>query len=423
MERSRGRSRGFVVRTRWCVILTLALGAVAAPVAAATVSVRVQGSELLITGGSDNEQVGVGFDATSGTFKARATDIAVGPGCAQDIPEAVVNATLFPRGATCTIPGATAIRAELGDGNDLFISGTAMPNVGDEFAVAMFVNGGPGNDRIVTSGGNDVIDGGPGDDTPDGSLGDDQITGGAGDDQISDNLGNDVIVGGGDPRDFIYAMASPDGADRWNGGIASYQRRVNGLNLSIDGRANDGEVGEGDNLGSGIFRIIGGDASDVITGGPRADIIEGRLGNNRIDGRGGADILIGDRNRGFVKIPPPGREFATGVPTGTRANTLLGGSGADRLFGDAGPDKLNGGSGVDVVTGNGGDDMLIGGGGADRLIGGDGNDRLFAADGFVDFLSCGRGRDRVASADRARRVDRLDRLARNRCEFGTSGLR
>ncbi len=411
------------MRTRWCVILTAALGAIAAPVAGAAVSVSVQGSELRIVGTSENEEVGVGFDATSGTFKARATDIAAGAGCVANIPAAVVNAISFPAGATCTIPGASAIRADLGDGNDLFVSGTAMPNVGDEFTVPMFVNGGAGNDRIVTSGGNDVIDAGPGDDTPDGSLGDDQITGGPGDDQISDNLGNDVIVGGGDPRDFIYALASPDGADRWDGGIASYQRRVNGLNLSIDGRANDGELGEGDNLGPGIFRIIGGDGSDVIAGGPRADIIEGRLGDNRIDGRGGADILIGDRNRGFVKIPPPGRDFPTSVVPGRRANTLLGGSGADRLFGDAGPDKLNGGSGADTLSGLGGADILIGGGGADRLVAGDGADQLFAADGFVDFLSCGKGRDRVRSADRGRRVDRLDRLARNRCEFGTNGLK
>jgi Ca2+-binding RTX toxin-like protein len=405
------------------VFLASALAAVAAPAAGAAVSVRVQGSELLIAGTSENEEFGVGFDAASGTLKTRATDIAAGAGCVANIPAAVMNGVSFPAGATCTVPGATAVRADLGDGNDLFVSGTAMPNVGDEMTIPMFVNGGSGNDRIVTSGGNDVIDSGPGDDTPDGSLGDDQITGGPGDDQISDNLGNDVIVGGGDPRDFIYALPSADGADRWDGGIAVYLRRVNGVNLSIDGRANDGEFGEGDNLGPGIFRIIGGDGSDVITGGPRADIIEGRLGDNRIDGRGGADILIADRNRGFVKIPPPGRDVPTGVVPGRRANRLLGGSGADRLFGDAGPDKLNGGSGPDILTGLGGADILIGGGGADRLVAGDGPDQLFAADGFVDFLSCGRGRDNVRSADRGRRIDRLDRLARNRCELGTKGLR
>ena len=328
---------GFVARARWSVIVT-----------GAAVSVSVQGSELQIVGSADNDEVGVGFDAASGKFRARATDIAAGAGCVVDIPPIVVNAVAYPAGATCTISGVvTAIRADLGDGNDLLNSGVSFPDVGDDFTVPMIVDGGAGNDRLVTSSGNDVIDGGAGDDTPDGSLGDDQITGGAGDDQIYDNLGNDVISGGGDPRDFIYAFRIADGADRWSNGIASYQRRINSLSLSLDGGANDGEFGEGDNLGAGIHRVIGGDGNDAIVGSSGADILEGWLGNNRLDGRAGADILIGDRNRGFVKMPPPGLVPPIGVALGTQANLLIGGPGADRLFGDVGPDRLLGGSGAD----------------------------------------------------------------------------
>ncbi len=415
-----------MARARWYVIVTAAIVAVAAPVAGAAVSVSVQGSELRIVGSADNDEVGVGFDAASGKFRARATDIAAGAGCVVDIPPVVVNAVAYPAGATCTIPGGvTAIRADLGDGNDLLNSGVSFPDVGDEFTVPMIVDGGAGNDRLVTSSGNDVIDGGAGDDTPDGSLGDDQITGGAGDDQIYDNLGNDVISGGGDPRDFIYAFRIADGADRWSNGIASYQRRTNSLSLSLDGGANDGEFGEGDNLGAGIHRVIGGDGNDAIVGSSGADILEGWLGNNRLDGRAGADILIGDRNRGFVKMSPPGLVPPTDVPLGTQANLLIGGPGADQLFGDVGPDRLLGGSGADLLAGGRGADVLIGGRGADRLIGGDGADQLVARDGFVDRLSCGKGRDRVRTADRGRRPDRLDLggSARNRCEIGADGLR
>lgn len=145
---------GFVARARWSVIVTAAIGAVAAPVAGAAVSVSVQGSELQIVGSADNDEVGVGFDAASGKFRARATDIAAGAGCVVDIPPIVVKAVAYPTGATCTIPGVvTAIHAELGDGNDLLNSGVSFPDVGDDFTVPMIVDGGAGNDRLVTSSG------------------------------------------------------------------------------------------------------------------------------------------------------------------------------------------------------------------------------------------------------------------------------
>lgn len=415
------------MRSRWSVVVLAVLCAIAAPVAGAAVSVSVQGSELRIVGSADNDEVGVGFDAATGLFRARATDIAVGAGCVADIPAVEVNAVAYPPGATCTISGgATAILADLGAGNDLLNTGPYFPGVGDEFTVPMIVTGGDNNDRLVTSYGNDVINGGAGDDTPDGSLGDDQINGGAGNDQINDHLGNDVIDGGGDARDFIQAFLVVDGADRWSNGVASYQRRRNVLSITLDGTANDGELGEGDNLGPGIRRVIGGEGDDTIVGGSGADILEGWLGSNRLDGRAGADILIGDRNRGFVDIPPPRLVSSIVVAPVTRTNLLIGGPGADQIFGDTGPDKLTGGSGADTLVGGGGADLLIGGRGADRMSGGDGADQFVARDGSVDRLTCGRGRDRVLSADRGRRPDRLAlgrSASRNRCEIGAQGLR
>ena len=89
---------------RYGVVLAI-FGAIAAPVAGAAVSVSVQDSELRIVGSADNDEVGVGFDAATGLFRVRATDIAVGAGCVGDIPAVVVNAVAYPAGATCTIPG------------------------------------------------------------------------------------------------------------------------------------------------------------------------------------------------------------------------------------------------------------------------------------------------------------------------------
>lgn len=412
------------MRMKWCVVASIAVACGGSSLAGAAVPVAVNGTELSITGSKNDDEVGIGIDPVTGVVRVRATDVVAGAGCIADIPPTVVNAVNFPGGVTCTLAaGPTAIRASLGDGNDLLSAGDAFPGVGAAFTVPMFVNGDGGNDRIVTSSGNDVIDSGPGDDTPDGSLGDDQINGGPGDDQIYDNLGNDVISGGGDPRDFIYAFSSADGADRWSQGIASYQRRAAALRLSLDGVANDGEPGESDNLGPGITRVIGGDGADVIIGNARANIIEGGPGNNVIDGRAGSDILIADRNRRFVALEPPGldRTAPPGAPS-RGANLLMGGAGSDRLFGSRGNDRLLGGSGADRLSGQQGADRLIGGGGRDVMSGGDGADQLVARDGAVDALNCGRGRDRLLTADRGAVRDIINRSARNRCEFGTTGL-
>lgn len=78
---------------------------------------------------------------------------------------------------------------------------------------------------------------------------------------------------------------------------------------------------------------------------------------------------------------------------------LRGGSGDDCIRGGRGDDKLRGGKGDDELSGSSGDDRLAGGPGSDLLRGGRGADVVVARDGQSDRINCGKGPDRVKSAD------------------------
>lgn len=91
--------------------------------------------------------------------------------------------------------------------------------------------------------------------------------------------------------------------------------------MTIDGLANDGESGEGDDVRSSVEKVWGGS---------------------------GPDTLIGSAAR----------------------NALIGGAGNDTLNGGLGLDSLDGADGDDHLDGGRGEDTLIGGPGFDVLDGG-----------------------------------------------------
>ena len=84
----------------------------------------------------------------------------------------------------------------------------------------------------------------------------------------------------------------PDGADVCKGGsgvdTAAYATRSTPLSLTNDGAANDGAAGEGDNIGTDVENLTGGQAADTITT-PRtgANIASGGAGNDTLDVRDG----------------------------------------------------------------------------------------------------------------------------------------
>ncbi len=234
------------------------------------------------------------------------------------------------------------------------------------------LTGGGGDDEIDAYAGNDTIDGGDGNDKLDGGLGNDTVLGGNGDDAVDgdgyEDPGADVIDGGAG-YDYFEGWSQPDKLDR--------QPTVA---LTLDGVADDGRPGEGDNVTNVEdfqMYVVGS-----LTGsdGPEKLVIynPGNSGSSTLIGRGGDDELVGN-------------DFD------------------DSVDGGAGSDHVEGGLGNDTVTGGPGRDTIYGDATASRCTYYSckipyGNDVIDARDGEADNVDCGIGEDRAA-------VDAIDTVA------------
>ncbi|MDK3020667.1 Hint domain-containing protein [Pseudodonghicola flavimaris] len=179
-----------------------------------------------------------------------------------------------------------------------------------------FVDGGDGNDTIITGDDDDIIYGGAGNDVIDAGLDDDYIEGGDGDDFIVGGEGSDEIHGG-DGDDTIYGGLDPAYPDY--------------MNIPDDGSAGDPDPV----TDNGMDVIYGGAGNDTIYGQDDDDYIEGGDGDDYIDG-------------------------------GVDDDTLLGGAGSDTLIGGQGSDTMSGGDDRDSFYGvTDGDDVDGGAGGDD----------------------------------------------------------
>ena len=137
-------------------------------------------------------------------------------------------------------PGSAAVQVQGGAGAD-DLDGTAN---------ADSMSGGDDGDTIFAGGGGDTIDGGAGSDYLDDGPGDDTVSGGPNDDNLTVGSGRDSFAGG-------------DGSD-----AADYSPRTAPVTITLDGVADDGEVGEGDNVGADVEEASGGSGADRIVGNP-----------------------------------------------------------------------------------------------------------------------------------------------------------
>lgn len=316
---------------------------------------------------------------------------------------------------------------------------TADTMIGDDFgAVAAndILTGRGGDDRMIGGDGNDTLDGGAGNDFFDGDPGNDIINGGPGFDRLGTG-------------------STADGADTFNGGTESdavdYRSRTTAVTLSANGVADDGEAGEGDNVGADVEQLTGGPGddtisgsssqggslqgdvgNDVLTGGSSNDSINGGNGNDTITGGAGNDSMSGGAGTDTLDGGPgdddvnastfDGADIYRGGPGNDRANyangasgpltitldgvandgvagendnvatdieDVVGGSFDDTITGSAAANELEGGAGNDVLKGLGGSDGLSGDRGRDNLDGGTG----------IDALSGGAGVDTIRSRD------------------------
>ena len=264
---------------------------------------------------------------------------AVGPECVSQDPH-TARCSYDPACVTC----GSGLDFVLRDRRDtIHLAGRRDTGIG------VNVRAGPGRDRVTSKWFSLYAAGGSGDDV---------ILGGAGWDLLDGGVGSDLVNGRGG-----------------SGDTATYVGRSEGVTVTLDARANDGERDERD-------RVI----AENVDGGEGADVLVGDGEPNTISGEGGDDTIVGGRS----------------------GDSLVGGAGADRLDGGRG-------RGNDALLGDDGDDQLLGRAGADRLRGnngaddhrcGPGDDYAESYDfgvgrpmdeGISDSIRCGSGRDTVTA--------------------------
>jgi len=150
------------------------------------------------------------------------------------------------------------------------------------------------------------------------------VSGGAGDDVLAGGaavIANNVLNGG--PGNDTFLQGVNTNAEAMNGGdgidTADYSMRSVDLDVSLNATADDGALGENDNVGNSVEILKGGSGNDLLSA---------------------AATLLTDV-------------------------VLIGNGGKDTLTGGGGNDDLCGGAGDDLLVENLGNDFLVGGTGAD----------------------------------------------------------
>jgi Ca2+-binding RTX toxin-like protein len=288
--------------------------------------------------------------------------------------------------------------------------------VAPEGGLPINLEGRAGNDSLVGSQYQDVIDGEDGNDTLIGGAGSDILKGGAGDDILNPSYsqGSTDTVDGGDGNDLLQVdysnkTSASVGIDLGfqNNNVIYHRAGTNGDNyelvkfsnierFDITGTQYD-DVFEGR---SGNDTFNGGAGSDILKGGAGDDILNpgySQGSTDTVDGGDGNDLLqvdytsktdggihvglyntnnIWNRVTGqiLVNVSNVENDNITGtqyddVFEGNPGNdTFNGGAGNDLLYGGLGTDTLDGGLGTDTLDGGLGTDTLIGGAGDDTYI-------------------------------------------------------
>jgi Ca2+-binding RTX toxin-like protein len=362
--------------TKTLIAALAAATALLAPAVSQAATVSLDSGTIVYRGG-DGEGLGL-FVSTFQPWGDENTYLLLDDDVAQTIASGpCFKSEGYDPSVLCPLDASLPLRVEGGGGNDSITIGSSIPdakpiavdgNAGNDEIEDVYLSnagrsltGGPGNDAILGYGGNDSIDGGDGNDIVDGGVGDDQVRGGAGDDEMwGDHYkepGADLLDGG----------PGTDTTEEW--GIPSDLTSQPRTSVTLDGVANDGRPGEGDNV-VGIERIRVSVVGDYVgtDGGEEIKVINpGNEGPSSLAGRGGDDVLVAE-------------DF---------------------------DDAVDGGAGNDVVEGGHGNDTVTGGPGRDTIYGDAtsshcswysckipwGNDTVQARDGEVDNIDCGIGTD------------------------------
>jgi Ca2+-binding RTX toxin-like protein len=214
--------------------------------------------------------------------------ITPGAGCVNPAGDATV--------AICHPADVAAVLVYVADGNDTVVIHT------DIHVTAVEVHGGSGNDLLYND--------------PYKSYLTVRLFGEAGDDNLVDNWWGEhhAQLYGGDGNDHLSCSQTANnwgselyggsGADIFAGKcMIDYSDRTTHVNVSIDGIANDGAPGEGDNVQTSVLGLFGGSGNDVFSstvktlliGNDGADWLFGSDFNDTLwaDDGAGVDIVFG----------------------------------------------------------------------------------------------------------------------------------
>lgn len=189
-------------------------------------------------------------------------------------------------------------------GGGVFISLNASPDdgvAGEGDSVSNDIEvviGSPYADTLIGNAGGQSLEGGLGNDVLDGRRGNDTLFGGDDADNIRGGMGDDSLRGGS-ASDVLRGDAGTD--------IVTYAASSAGVFVSLNGVADDGAVGEGDNVRNDVERVLGSSLADKFFGNGAANYFSGGSGNDVLKGRGGADRLFG-RNGNDTFNGGPGRD-------------------------------------------------------------------------------------------------------------------
>ena len=210
-----------------------------------------------------------------------------------------------------------------GTGTDDILPGTALDD---------FINGLGGNDTITANDGNDIIIGGLGADTIFAGNGDDEIWGGgtewAAGEVIDGGAGNNKLsTWGGDISVVTITNVQTLGTHLNKLSLKSSQLTAFSALIAYDGplMLQATEAGtyslQGKSV-TGVFSITGSSGNDYLAGNSAAQTLVGGDGNDRLQGLGGADILLGGNGDD---------EFLTGFTESPAGETIDGGAGFNSI--------------------------------------------------------------------------------------------
>jgi Ca2+-binding RTX toxin-like protein len=353
----------------------------AAPSAASAVTEvdveQVSGLDVVVVRNDDGPStIEIATGNSSGNHVVAVRNASAFAGCQQSGPDVACIGSFdalvaFGNGGNDTITmdliadgGLAPLHGEAygGEGDD---SLKATPDSRDVPQPDTYIEGGNGNDTIVSGMGPDELHGGPGNDTMQAFEGPDSVFGEDGDDSVS--------AGKEEPEaNAADTVDGGPGFDQIPHVDADYNRGFDDdVSVTVDGVNNDGEAGEGDNvIAVEKFYIVASHATFVGSGAGDDVFVEGY--SSLIRGMGGNDRLVAyDGN-----------------------DTIEGGDGDDYLEGGFMNDVLDGGPGVDQFVGDR----------TERDVVAAGSDQIRARDGNPELVNCGIGAD-TAQVDASDTVD------------------